>query len=443
MVKMRFFQKILLLLLLSGGLGSVIALILLWRGDFSIHVRVILSVAILISWFGFVLATISKLAFSLRTISNLVGAIRENDFSLRIRGIDRNDAMGELIMEVNALAQSLQRRRFGALEATTLLRKIMAEIDIALFGFGPEGKLRLINESGQALLGKSEKELLGCSSIELGLADCLSGSSPRIIDLPLPSGTKRWELRRTTYREKGQSHQLLFLSDITRALHEQERLAWKRLIQILRHEINNSLTPIQSVAQSLQSYLKNGSSREVWKDDLRDGLEIIAERSETLGKFIASYSQLTRLPEPTFDKMNVREWIQHVAGLEQRMAVKVSPGPDMTIQADRSQLDQLLINITSNAVEASVQANPDKAGQVSIGWDADQNVLRVWIDDDGPGIKTDQAPFVPFFTTKPEGSGIGLALSRQIAEAHGGNLTLENHRDRPGCRAVLCLPLRR
>jgi two-component system nitrogen regulation sensor histidine kinase NtrY len=442
LVKIRFFQKILFLSLLSGGAGSVVALILLWTEDFGIHVCAILSLVILVSWFGFALAVRSKLAFSLRTISNLVGAIRENDFSLRIRGADRNDAMGELIMEVNALAHSLQKRRFGALEATTLLRKIMAEIDIALFGFSPEGKLRLINESGQALLCKSEEELLGCSSISLGLADCLVGSSPRVIDLPLPSGTRCWELRRTTYREKGQSHQLLFLSDITRTLHEQERLAWKRLIQILRHEINNSLTPIQSVAQSLQTYLKNGSSREAWEDDLREGLEIIAERSEILGKFIASYSQLTRLPDPAFATMNVREWIQHVANLKQRMPVEICSGPDITIQADRSQLDQLLINLISNAVESSLEANPNKGGQVSTGWDADQNVLRVWIDDDGTGIKTDQDPFVPFFTTKPEGSGIGLALSRQIAEAHGGNLTLENHPDRPGCRAVLCLPLR-
>jgi nitrogen fixation/metabolism regulation signal transduction histidine kinase len=253
----------------------------------------------------------------------------------------------------------------------------------------------------------------------------------------------RWELRRATYREKGLSHQLIFLSDMTQTLHEEERQSWKRLIRILRHEINNSLTPIQSVAQSLQSCLRQKSRSKDWEENLRKGLEIIADRSEVLGGFIASYSRLTRLPKPTFTEMSIETWVRHVVDLETRLQVKISSGPDLKIQADRNQLDQLLINIVSNAVEASLLAGRSTEEHVVITWKNVDSFLELWIDDDGPGFNAHTDPFVPFFTTKTEGSGIGLALSRQIAEAHGGSLILINHRNQPGCRALLRLPIER
>jgi signal transduction histidine kinase len=235
---------------------------------------------------------------------------------------------------------------------------------------------------------------------------------------------------------------LIFLSDLTRTLHEEERLAWKRLIQILRHEISNSLAPIQSVAQSLQTLLSREPLPKDWQEDADNGLEIIAERSETLHRFIESYSQLTHLPDPNFSQVNVKTWARHVADLERRMVVSVAAGVDIVIRADRDQLEQLLINVVNNAVEASLESKPNGDGQVLIGWQADSEQLRIWIDDDGLGIDEDKDAFVPFYTSKPHGSGIGLALSRQIAEVHGGSLTLENRQDESGCRASLRLPLR-
>ncbi len=427
--------------LASGLVGIIVSMWFVWTMDYSIQTQILLTVLVLLSWISLTAVLKNKVVYPLRTLSNLLEALREGDYSMRIRGARRDDALGELILEVNALSRSLQEQRFGAVEATALLRKTLAQIDVAMFGFDQENRLCLVNDSGQQILGKDNQDILGHHAEELGLADCLGGMTPRSVDLALPIGVRRWELRRTSYREGGLTHQLIFLSDLTRTLHEEERLAWKRLIQIMRHEINNSLTPIQSVSQTLQARIKQGSGPEQWQQDVQEGLEIIAERSEELGRFIASYSKLTRLPDPVFDQVNVPAWIQQVTSLETRLKVNVIAGPEATIEADKGQLDQLLINIVTNAVEASLETKPDGSGEVQVGWRIDGRHLYIWIDDDGPGLDETRDVFVPFFTTKVKGSGIGLALSRQIAEAHGGYLTLENLANEKGCRASLWLPL--
>jgi two-component system nitrogen regulation sensor histidine kinase NtrY len=438
---MRFERQILIRSFAVGFAGSLVAMWFLWTSDYSSQTKITLTILILLLWMSLAFGLKARVVYPLRTLSNLLEALREGDYSLRLRGAHRDDALGELIFEVNALTRSLQEQRFGAVETTALLRKTLAQIDVAMFGFDQEGRLCLVNDSGQQVLGKSNEDILGHRAESLGLADCLEGVTPRVVDMALPIGVRRWELRRTTYREKGLTHQLIFLSDLTRTLHEEERLAWKRLIQIVRHEINNSLTPIQSVAQTLQDRIRKDAKQSQFKDDVLEGLEIIAYRSEELSRFIASYTKLTRLPDPVFDEVNVRVWIQHVISLETRLKVFVNPGRDLTIEADRGQLDQLLINLIANAVEATLEAKPDGDGEVVVGWHIHGQHLQVWVDDNGPGLDETKDVFLPFFTTKTQGSGIGLTLSRQIAEAHGGHLILENRTDKSGCRACLWLPV--
>jgi signal transduction histidine kinase len=255
--------------------------------------------------------------------------------------------------------------------------------------------------------------------------------------MTFPGGAGRWEIRRSTFRERGLPHQLLVLSDLSRALREEERQAWQRLVRVLGHELNNSLAPIKSIAATLENLLVREQRPADWHDDMRRGLAVITARAEALSRFMGAYARLARLPQPRRQPMNVGAWIRRVVGLETRLSVVLVPGPDLTIKADGDQLEQLLINLLRNAADAALETG----GGVKVGWTKNATHLEVWIEDEGPGLSNTANLFVPFFTTKPGGTGIGLVLSRQIAEAHGGTLTLENRRTGAGCVARLRLPL--
>jgi PAS domain S-box-containing protein len=341
------------------------------------------------------------------------------------------------MLEVNVLASTLHDQRLGALEAGALLRTVMVEIDVAVFTFDGAHTLRLVNRAGERLLGRPAEQILGATADDLGLADFLEGASPRIADAAFPGGAGRYEVRRTTFRQEGRRHQLLVLADVSRPLRDEERQAWQRLIRVIGHEINNSLTPIKSIAGSLESILARDDRPHDWDEDMRRGLAVIAARSDSLSRFTTAYARLAKLPAPRLDTIDVSELVRRVAGLETRVNVYVAGGPYLAVRADPDQLEQLLINVIRNAADAALQTG----GGVRVGWKGTGTVLELWIDDEGSGLTNASNLFVPFFTTKPGGSGIGLVLSRQIAEAHGGSLTLENRTDRQGCRAYLRLPL--
>jgi two-component system, NtrC family, nitrogen regulation sensor histidine kinase NtrY len=440
--RFRFDQRILLLALAAGFPAALVSLILLWTGDYTSRVQWTLSVFIIGVWAGCSFSVRHRVVLPLQTLSNLLAALRESDFSIRARGASSrgapsDDPLGAVLLEVNVLASTLHDQRLGAIEAGALLRTVMVEIDVAVFTFDGSQRLRLVNRAGERLLGRSAEQLLGRHADDFDLLPYLEGPTPRIADATFPGGSGRWEVRRTTFRQEGRPHQLLVLADVSRPLRDEERQAWQRLIRVIGHEINNSLAPIKSIAGSLESILARDDPPPDWSDDMRRGLAVIAARSDSLSRFTTAYARLAKLPAPRLDSVPVAALVRRVAGMEPRLGVAIEAGPDMTIRADPDQLEQLLINLLHNAVDAALAAG----GGVTIEWKRDRRSFDLWIDDEGNGLPNESNLFVPFFTTKPGGSGIGLVLSRQIAEAHGGSLTLENRTDRRGCRAFLRLPL--
>ncbi len=430
--------RVFLLAIASGLPGVAVSMGFLWFGGFSANVQWTASVALLGTWLGLAVALREHVVRPLGTLANMLKALREGDFSIRARVTDGSDALSLAYMEVNALEEILREQRLGAVEATETLRKVLEEIAVAVFAFDPEQTLRIVNRSGEQLLGQRADRLIGKTATELRLVDTLGGVAPRTMEVSLPGGTGRWELRRSVVRQEGYPLQLIVLSDLSRALREEERQAWKRIIRVLSHEINNSLAPIKSISGSLQTMLGRSSLPEEIGDDVERGLEVISSRAEALGRFMASYARLARLPQPELTATRVAALVQGVADLETRVTVDVVGGTDVTLQADPDQLEQALINVLKNAVEATLEAEGEV---VTIRWLTRAGSLHILVEDQGPGLADTGNLFVPFFTTKQGGSGIGLVLSRQIAEGHGGTLELENRADGRGARARITLPL--
>jgi two-component system nitrogen regulation sensor histidine kinase NtrY len=427
-------RRILLMASAAGLPAVATSLILLWTGGYTPKVQWTLSVVILGVFCGFVLALRERIVYPLQTVSNLLAALREDDFSIRAR-VDATDALGEVMLEVNNLSETLRSQRLGAQEATALLRAVMAEIDVAIFALDNDQRLVLVNRYAERLLGQSSADLLGQRAEELGLEPALR-EDPGIRDISFPGGAGRWEVRRTKFWQGGLPHELLVLTDVSQPLREQERQAWQRLIRVIGHELNNSLAPIKSIAGSLEGMVAREPLPGDWREDMQRGLAIIAGRSDALSRFTTAYARLARLPQPNMQEVRFTPLVQRVAALETRLPVAVKRGPDVTISADPDQLEQLLINVIRNAVDASLETS----GGVTVSWTRTRHMVDVYVDDEGPGLPNTGNLFVPFFTTKPGGSGIGLVLSRQIAEGHGGTLTLENRVGTRGCRATLRIP---
>ena len=417
--------------------AAIVALALLWFGDYSAKLQWTLTILILGCLLAFISSAREQTIRPLQTMSNLLAALREGDYSIRARGAREDSALGEVLLEVNSLGETLRQQRLGAFEATALLRTIMSEIDVAIFTFDPERRLRLINRAGETLLSEPMDKLLGKTAKELALDTCLDANEDEPLTLSFPRSSGRWGIRRSTFREQGLPHELLVLTDLSRTLREEERRAWQRLVRVLGHEMNNSLAPIKSLAASLESLLRREPLPPDWKDDASAGLNSIASRADSLARFLQAYTRLTKLPPPQKQDVDLPKLVQRVVDLEPRLKVKIVPGPKTVIRADEAQIEQALINLTHNAVDAALETQ----GNVTIGWREKEGCVEIFVKDEGPGIMNPANLFVPFFTTKPDGSGIGLPLSRQIAEAHGGSLVLMNRGDGKGAEALLRLPL--
>ncbi len=412
-------------------------LVVIWSHEQLRAWAMLVSIVVSVTTVLFALELRRRAIYPLRTLSNLLEALREGDYSLRGSAARRGDAIGEVVIEINTLAQTLREQRLAVEEKSALLAKVIAALDIAVLAFDADGFLKLANPAAERLLGSPFGALNGRSAQALDLVDWLKVTEPRISERSFPGGSGRWEVRRAQFREDGRPHDLLVITDLSRTLREEERLAWQRLLRVLGHELNNSLAPIRSMAATLAKLLAIEPLAEDWRDDAGSALGVIGDRAEALARFMARYTAFARLPPPKPRSFAFAELVQRVAQLEQRMTVLVENGGDIQINADPDQIEQALINLLKNAVDATLPSG----GEVRIRWQRSDKELTLDIIDAGIGLPHSENLFVPFFTTKPGGSGIGLVLARQIIDAHEGSLSLENREDAQGCVARVILPL--
>jgi nitrogen fixation/metabolism regulation signal transduction histidine kinase len=371
----------------------------------------------------------------LQALANMLEGLREGDYSMRGRNVDPEDAFGEVMVEVNTLSRTLYDQRLEALEAGALLQKIIADVDIGVFAFDAAHRLRIVNKAGEHLLRGTSETLKGRSAAELGLDGMLAEESGRIVGHVFPGGGGRWEIRRRSFREGGKPHELLVISELSRALREEERQAWQRIVRVIGHELNSSLAPIKSMAGTVRKLVGREPLPADWRDDARAGLSIIHDRAESLERFMGAYARLARLPLPTRRGAELSALVRRVASLhEQRISVE--PGPPVHVSIDPDQIEQVFINLMRNAVEAA-----GEEGGVRVRWRGNCSNVVVEVEDDGPGLARTDNLWVPVFTTKPHGTGIGLVLSREIVENHGGSIALENRVGAKGCVATVRLPL--
>ncbi len=430
--------------------GLLVSAVLVWVQPWSVGSRLALIGGELFVWWLLALALQEQTTRPLQTLANVIGSLREEDYSFRARNAVPEDALGELSLEVNALADMLSAEKVRTIEATALLQRVVDEIDAPLFAFDPTLALRLVNPAGEHLLRKSKGQLMERNAAELGLQECLTADNETVVELNVGESRVRWLLRRSSFRQRGVPHTLVVLSDVSRALREEERKAWQRLIRVLGHELSNSLAPIKSIAGSLGSRVSGINIDAEVRSDLQRGLEIIETRSGSLQRFLEAYRRLAQMPPPILKDVPLAPLVARVAGLETRLKVCVQPGPDITFKVDPDQLEQMLINLIRNAVDAVLEtagsgapcekSSGAQSSGVAVRWDVDSDQVTLAIEDEGPGLLNPANVFTPFYTTKPSGSGVGLVLCRQIAEAHSGSIGISNRPSGPGCLVKVILP---
>ena len=422
----RHEDAVFVLALAAAALPAAVALPLVWFGDFDLKSRITMSLVIVIGGGGFALAVRSKVLRPLQTLANLIAALRERDYSVRGRHPRRDDALGLAVSELAALAEGMREERWRDEETAAGLARVVEGLDAIVIAVDAAGIIRLANRTAERIIGS---DLVGKSAADLGLAGMVAMTIPGTFEL----GRGIWEVRPSEVRLAGMPHRLVVMTDVQRALRAEERQAWQRLVRVLGHEINNSLGPISSIAETLRTGLAQTERRADLDDDLARGLEVIERRAAALSRFMQSYARLVRLPPPRSGRVDVDAWIRRTAELAK---VDVVAGPAIAVPGDADQLDQMLINLVRNAAEASAETG----GGVRVSWAIAGENVTVVVEDDGPGVADTANLFVPFFTTKPTGSGIGLVLARQIAEAHRGSLVVRNRDEARGAEAVVTLP---
>ena len=383
-----------------------------------------------------------KSAYQFRSLSNLLDAMVQGDYSLRARPSDGDEALNELVDSINSLSLRLNKQRIETTESQLLLTTVINHIDVAILALNENNELVLTNPAAKKLLQipaeLQEFDLIKSFSQFDQIAAMNSGNS-QVMSLSFANQQGKFNVHLEEYRENGKPQKLVFITDVSTMLRSEERNAWQALVRVISHEINNSLAPIASLSQSLRRLLARKEDLESHKDYLVEGLSIISQRSNSLTEFVNSYKQIASLPEPKKQANSVLELVNKTVALYPDESIEVRNIDDITLFIDAVQFEQVLINLVKNAIEAI--KNTGEAGKVVIHGQVNGTVYSLSLVDDGTGVSNVDNLFVPFYTTKSKGSGIGLVLCRQIVEAHGGKVSLTNRVGLSGCIATIELPL--
>jgi nitrogen fixation/metabolism regulation signal transduction histidine kinase len=378
-------------------------------------------------------------AFQFRSLSNLLDAMNQGDYSLRASSVNGDMARNELVNAINNLAKRLNKQRLESIENQLLLRTVIDHIDVAIIAVNDENELILSNPAANKLLQLPTSSPSNDLSQQLSTFDSLISGQSKVMKLTFADHPAKYNVHVESFRYAGQQQKLLFITDVSLLLRTEERNAWQSLVRVISHEINNSLAPIASISETLKRALTKQQNTSQDSNNLLEGLQVISQRANNLKDFVSSYRQISTLPEPKKNITSITALVEKVIPLFQSNKILVGSSPEVSLTLDPILIEQVLINLIKNALE-SMQNEPTDA-RVLISWQIHHQNLKLTIDDKGVGIGNYENLFVPFYTTKKQGSGIGLVLCQQIIEAHDGQLTLTNKADQPGCLACIELPL--
>ena len=380
-----------------------------------------------------------KLTYQFRSVSNLVSTMAHGDYSLRARRANGSGAVNELTLAVNTLAERLSHQRWESIESQLLLQTIIEHIDVAILALNESGELRLLNPAARTLLNTENNDATSSLQGQLSFLQTFTSGEHQVVELSFGHQQGRFNIHVEEFREAGKQHKLLFITDVRRLLRREENKAWQSLVRVISHEINNSLSPIASLSQTLMRLIQKQPEHIAGREDLLAGLNIISERATGLGQFIDSYKQLAKLPEPQKQPTSIFSMINKVCALLKETTIEIETADDVIIDIDPLQMEQVMINLLKNAVEAMAHTNP--RGRIYIAWTVKEAMFQLTLCDEGCGISNLDNMFVPFYSTKKHGTGIGLVLCRQIIEAHDGRITITNQTNAPGCCVRIELPL--
>ena len=369
----------------------------------------------------------------LRVLAGSVVSFRDGDFSVSLAE-RRRDELGDLVHAHNELGRVLREERQHLFQRELLLDTVVQNSPTALLLVDAHEHVIYTNLAARALLNGGQR--MNGLNFDAVVAECppplaaaLASRHDGLFTVTLEGEEETFHLSQREVRLHGRTHRLLQIRRLTRELARQEVLTWKKVIRVISHELNNSLAPISSLAHSGRTLAQRGDT-----ERLTTVFDTIEERTRHLDGFIRGYAEFAKLPQPRFEEVT---WAGFLAQLGRHYAFRLAaPPPDALARFDRAQLEQVLINLLKNAHESG-----GLPGAVELSVFARGNEVRIEVADRGEGMSDTVLAnaLLPFYSTKRSGSGLGLALAREIIEAHGGRIALAN-REGGGLAVTLILP---